>query len=168
MDITRNLVGLEIERSLPGGVSSSWKRDKSGRPIKHSVSTKEQLESDKRYQWDVNDRLRSIEDLLKNELTTFEHDVFGNLAAAQYSDGSWDYKLPDEIGNLFKTKEKKDRQYGKAGQLLKDEKYTYSYDEVGNLITKESIHEKWRYKWTQGRNAQEGHPTRQKACRLHL
>ncbi|MDG1333780.1 MAG: hypothetical protein P8P74_15695, partial [Crocinitomicaceae bacterium] len=113
VDITRNLIGLEIERSLPGGVSSKWERDKSGRPIKHSVSAKEQIQSKKRYQWDVNDRLRSIEDLLKNELTTFEHDIFGNLSAASYSDGSWDYKLPDEIGNLFKTKEKKDRKYGR-------------------------------------------------------
>ena len=68
---------------------------------------------------------------------------------AQYSDGSWDYKLPDEIGNLFKTKEKTDRQYGKAGQLLKDETYSYTYDEVGNLIEKESITDRWRYKWSQ-------------------
>jgi RHS repeat-associated protein len=51
---------------------------------------------------------------------------------------------------LFKTKDRKDRKYGRAGQLLKDEKYTYTYDEVGNLIKKESINETWRYKWTQG------------------
>jgi RHS repeat-associated protein len=150
VDITSNLVGLEIERSLPGGVSSSWKRDKNGRPVQHSVTSNEELQTKKRYQWDVNDRLRSIEDLLKNELTTFEHDVFGNLSAASYADGSWDYKLPDEIGNLFKTKDRKDRKYGRAGQLLKDEKFTYEYDEVGNLIKKESINETWRYKWTQG------------------
>ncbi|NVK65942.1 MAG: RHS domain-containing protein, partial [Flavobacteriales bacterium] len=79
----------------------------------------------------------------------FEHDIFGNLSAAAYSDGTWDYKLPDEIGNLFKSKDKKDRQYGKAGQLLKDEKYTYTYDEVGNLIEKESVSEVWKYRWTQ-------------------
>ncbi|MFK7787151.1 MAG: RHS repeat-associated core domain-containing protein [Crocinitomicaceae bacterium] len=150
VDITRNLVGLEIERSLPGGVTSSWQRDKNGRPVQHSVTAKEQLQTKKRYQWDVNDRLRSIEDLLKKELTTFEHDVFGNLSAASYADGSWDYKLPDEIGNLFKTKDKTDRKYGRAGQLLKDEKYTFEYDEVGNLIKKESLTEAWRYKWSQG------------------
>jgi RHS repeat-associated protein len=149
VDITRNLVGLEIERSLPGDVTSSWKRDKSGRPIQHSVSANEQQQTQKKYKWDVNDRLKSIEDQLKNELVRFEHDLFGNLSAAQYSDGSWDYKLPDEIGNLFKTEDKKDREYGRAGQLLKDEKYTYSYDEVGNLIEKESLNEKWKYRWSQ-------------------
>ena len=73
-----------------------------------------------------------------------------DFTAAGYSDGSWDYKLPDEIGNLFKTEEQTDRQYGKAGQLLKDETYSYTYDEVGNLIQKESITEKWRYQWRQG------------------
>ncbi|NQZ38378.1 MAG: hypothetical protein HRT58_22145, partial [Crocinitomicaceae bacterium] len=149
VDITRNLVGLEIERSLPGAVTSSWERDKSGRPVQHSVSANEKQQTKKKYQWDVNDRLRSIEDQLKNEMVNFEHDVFGNLSAAGYSDGSWDYKLPDEIGNLFKTEEQTDRQYGKAGQLFKDETYTYSYDEVGNLKEKESITEKWRYQWSQ-------------------
>ncbi|MCH2225361.1 MAG: DUF6531 domain-containing protein [Crocinitomicaceae bacterium] len=150
VDITRNLVGLEIERSLPGEVSSSWERDKSGRPVKHSVSAREKIQRNKDYGWDVNDRLKSIYDQLSGEMVEFSHDMFGNLSAAGYSDGSWDYKLPDEIGNLFKTEERTDRTYGKAGQLLKDEKYTYSYDEVGNLIQKESITEKWRYQWSQG------------------
>ena len=77
------------------------------------------------------------------------HDSFGNLASAQYQDGTWDYKLPDEIGNLFKTKNHTDRQYGKAGQLLKDETYTYSYDQLGNLSKKESLTEKWLYRWHQ-------------------
>ncbi len=37
--------------------------------------------------------------------------------------------------------------YGKAGQLLKDETYTYTYDEQGNLTAKESPTEKWYYHW---------------------
>jgi len=82
-------------------------------------------------------------------MTRFEHDKFGNLASAQYQDNTWDYKLPDEIGNLFKTKDKTDRIYGKAGQLLKDENYTYTYDEVGNLIQKTSPSKIWSYEWSQ-------------------
>lgn len=62
-----------------------------------------------------------------------------NLFAAGYSDGSWDYKLPDEIGNLFKTKEKTDRQYGKAGQLLKDERYSYSRNQVNRKLLISSL-----------------------------
>jgi YD repeat-containing protein len=78
VDITRNLLGLEIERSLPGNVTSSWQRDKSGRPIQHSVTANEQQHTKKQYRWDVNDRLRSIQDQLKNETINFEHDLFGN------------------------------------------------------------------------------------------
>ncbi|WP_237412456.1 MULTISPECIES: hypothetical protein, partial [unclassified Gilliamella] len=32
--------------------------------------------------------------------TEFTYDSFGSLAAACYQDGSYDYKLPDEVGNL--------------------------------------------------------------------
>lgn len=50
-----------------------------------------------------------------NELTggktTYHHDAFGNLAWAKY-DGAYDYKLPDAVGNLCKTKDRRDRKYG--------------------------------------------------------
>ncbi|MEM0942227.1 MAG: hypothetical protein AAGI25_20915 [Bacteroidota bacterium] len=53
-----------------------------------------------------------------------------------YEDGSYDYKLPDEVGNLYQTEEKKDRQYGKGGQLFRDEHWHYLYDANGNLSKK--------------------------------
>lgn len=149
VEITRNQLGQEIERNLPGAVASKWERDAMGRPRQHSVNVKEKSNSKKTYHWDVNDRLRGIYDQITQSMTRFSHDLFGNLASAEYQDGSWDYKLPDEIGNLFKTKEQTDRTYGKAGQLLKDEEYTYSYDALGNLIKKENLTEAWEYVWTQ-------------------
>jgi RHS repeat-associated protein len=45
--------------------------------------------------------------------------------------------VPDKIGNLFATKEKKDRKYSKGGRLQEDEKYYYHYDAEGYLIFKE-------------------------------
>jgi len=33
----RDQLGLEIERTLPGGVRSRWERDRSGRPLQHSI-----------------------------------------------------------------------------------------------------------------------------------
>ncbi len=149
VEINRNNLGQEIERNLPGGVVSRWERDATGRPKHHSVSVQEKNTTKKRYHWDVNDRLQAIYDQIAGSMTRFSHDLFGNLASAEYEDGSWDYKLPDEIGNLFKTKEKTDRTYGKAGQLLKDEQYTYHYDTLGNLIKKESLTKTWEYSWTQ-------------------
>ena len=149
VEINRNILGQEIERNLPGGVVSRWQRDKIGRPIHHSVSAHEKSTMQKKYYWDVNDRLQAIYDELAGSMTRFSHDMFGHLAAAEYQDGSWDYKLPDEIGNLFKNKEKTDQKYGKAGQLLQDDTYTYRYDALGNLTEKESLTETWQYFWTQ-------------------
>src|SRR5688500_3880033 len=34
----RDQLGLEIERSLPGGLKSRWERDGVGRPVQHTVS----------------------------------------------------------------------------------------------------------------------------------
>ena len=147
VEFKRNLFGQEIERNLTGGITSTWERDKSGRPKVHRISVEEQQVAYRKYSWDVNDRLQAIADEVANDFVAFDHDAFGNLAAAKYKDGSWEYKLPDAVGNLFKSPTRTDRSYGKAGQLLKDETYTYSYDAVGNLIKKESLTEKWQYSW---------------------
>ncbi|MCG8696955.1 MAG: DUF6531 domain-containing protein, partial [Bacteroidales bacterium] len=144
-----NLYGQEVERQLPGGVTSTWERDATGRPRIHLVSAHDKVQRNRRYHWDVNDRLRGITDELSSSLVRFEHDMFGNLASAQYPDGIFDFKLPDETGNLYRSKDRNDRSYGKAGQLLKDENYTYSYDRLGNLIKKQSATEKWEYRWNQ-------------------
>ncbi len=145
----RNLLGQEIERSITGGIVSTWERDITGKPKVHSISVNERVTAKRNYHWDVNDRLQGIYDHIAGSMTRFEHDLFGNLASANYQDGSWDFKFPDAVGNLFKSKEQNDRTYGKAGQLLKDETYKYSYDSLGNLIRKESLTETWEYHWTQ-------------------
>jgi YD repeat-containing protein len=59
---TRDRLGLELERSLPGGVRSKWDRDKLGRPVQHVVSAGETTLRAVGYTWDVNDRLRRIID----------------------------------------------------------------------------------------------------------
>ena len=76
----------------------------------------------------------------------------GNLAAAAYADGKVDLRLPDAVGNLFRTEHRNDRRYGPAGQLL--ESWTpegvtrYDYDPEGNLVRKrEPDGSEWRYDW---------------------
>jgi YD repeat-containing protein len=44
---------------------------------------------------------------------------------------------PDKIGNLFKTRERKDRKYSAGGRLVEDPTYYFHYDGEGNLIFKE-------------------------------
>jgi len=143
----RDIMGLEIERSLPGGIRSRWQRDKLGRPIHHQVTTQDRTFTDKKYVWDVNDRLKKVIDAQKG-MTQYEHDVFGNLSAAQYGDGTFEYRMPDAVGNLFRKKDRTDRKYGPAGQLLEAEGTRYTYDAEGNLIKKtEADGKTWEYAW---------------------
>lgn len=148
----RDLLGLELERELPGGVRSHWKRDKLGRPLQHEISTNDTLLRARSYQWDKADRLRVIIDALQGPVH-YTHDALGNLAAATYSDGTVNLRMPDAVGNLFKTNERKDRKYGPAGQLLESTDARgrvtrYAYDAEGNLIEKrEGSGRTWRYRW---------------------
>ena len=143
----RDLLGLELERTLPGGVRSRWQRDRLGRPTKQVTSVGGERERSRTYQWGVNDRLKAIVDSAKGRFE-FEHDVFGNLAAATYPDGSRELRMPDAVGNLFKKSDREDRKYGPAGQLLQADGTTFRYDPEGNLISKTKAGgERWNYEW---------------------
>jgi len=147
----RDQLGSEIERSLPGGLKSRWERDKSGRPLQHTVSTARSVHRSVSYKWEPNDRLRSIIDSLKGP-TDYRHDALGSLASARYTDGTIDFRMPDAVGNLFRREDRGDREYGPAGQLLSrtDERGTtrYAYDAEGNLVEKrEPSGRIWRYEW---------------------
>ena len=50
---------------------------------------------------------------------SFGHDALGNLSWAAKDDLPPVFRMPDAVGNLFKTVEKNDRKYVPAGQLLK-------------------------------------------------
>jgi RHS repeat-associated protein len=147
----RNQLGLEIERALPGGVLSRWQRDNIGRPLQHEVTAGEQTLRAVGYTWEVNDRLRRVVDAMKGA-TEYQHDALGNLAAARYSDGSTELRMPDAVGNLFRTEQRDDREYGAAGQLLvsysPEGETRYAYDVEGNLSSKtEPNGACWRYAW---------------------
>ncbi len=147
----RNEQGLEINRSLPGGIESRWNRDKLGRPILHEIRQDSKIQSNKTYVWGFNNRLHKLIDSLQRE-TVFQHDELGAIISARYSDNSFDLRMPDAVGNLFRTIPQKDREYGPAGQLLavhSNKGITrYAYDAEGNLISKvEPGNKIWRYEW---------------------
>lgn len=150
--IQRNLLGLEIERTLPGGVKSSWSYDKAGLPLSHTVQSGHRTTRNRSYRWDVNQRLRQVIDGLSNGTTKFGHDDFGNLAWAQYENGQYDYRLPDKTGNLYRSQDRTDRQYGPGGKLLQSENTRFEYDLEGNL-TRKIISAApagialWQYQW---------------------
>eukprot|EP01090_Pellita_catalonica_P009829 TRINITY_DN209_c0_g2_i1.p1 TRINITY_DN209_c0_g2~~TRINITY_DN209_c0_g2_i1.p1 ORF type:complete len:1124 (+),score=185.96 TRINITY_DN209_c0_g2_i1:4478-7849(+) len=146
---TYDALGLEIERNLPGGVTNTWQRRPDGKPEVHAISVNEKQTTHRRYSWDINDKLTRIFDNIANKGVAFSYDAFNNLAKAGYSDGSFDYKLPDAVGNLYQTEAQNERTYGKAGQLLSCPDFEYNYDVNGNLVekrAKKSV-EVWRYTW---------------------
>lgn len=135
-EITRNHLGQEIEKELSGGLRLTTSYDEYGRPIKQQVRSGHRETYHRQYTWSPTHKLTQVLNGLTCGKTEFTYDVFGSLASAQYEDGSYDYKLPDEVGNLYKNPEKKDRIYGTGSKLLQDENWHYIYDAEGNLKLK--------------------------------
>ena len=145
----RDAQGLELQRRLSGGVQVRWKRDALGRPSEQRIRTGNTrvAERVRSYGWQENDRLSSIQDSLHG-LTRFEHDAVGNLAATTFADGTRELRLPDAVGNLFRTADRQDRRYGPAGQLLEAKGTRYAYDALGNLNKKIlRTGQEWHYSW---------------------
>ncbi|MHC1774113.1 MAG: type VI secretion system tube protein TssD [Lentimicrobium sp.] len=144
----RDAFGLETLRNLPGGIKSQWKRDHLGRPVAHHIANGVgHTNRHRSYRWDVNDRLKEITDSVSGT-RQFTHDAFGNLASTLYSNGFEELRMPDAVGNLYRTHDRRDRKYGPAGQLLEDNGTKYSYDPEGNLIEKrEKDGKTWQYAW---------------------
>ncbi len=144
----RDNLGLELERVLPGGVRSTWQRDRLGRPVEQKTTlTGGKITRQRQYTWGVNDRLKQITDPQQGTWR-FQHDDLGNLASARYPDGTTELRMPDAVGSLFKTNDRSDRKYGPAGQLLEADGTRYEYDKEGNLIKKiEPDGKVWTYSW---------------------
>lgn len=147
-------LGLEINRTVSGGINFKTQRDQLGRVTKHAIQAKNVEGRRVSYQWGKGDRLMSINNELTGQQTEFGYDETGNLQWANYNGLETIYKMPDAVGNLFKTKNREDRKYSEGGKLLKDDKATYEYDEEGNL-TKRTVFAadndkqlgEWNYHW---------------------
>lgn len=145
---TRDSLGLEEERILPGNVRSRIVRDTLGRPVKQETLHGLTSLKVRTYKWDVNERLISLN---RNKLSSidFQHDVFGNLEMAQYdNEGIHESRWTDEVGNVFRQKDRKDREYGLSGQILRTPTAQYKYAADGNLIEKTTqTGDVWQYEW---------------------
>ena len=136
----RDNTGLEVQRTFSGGVTVRTERDCFGREVRKSVRSGGIERGAYRYQWGIANRLLSKENELTGTVTRYDYDRFDFLIRQETIQGSETdviYRVPDFVGNLFETPDKKDRKYGAGGKLLEDPDCFYHYDDEGNLIFRE-------------------------------
>lgn len=136
----RDNTGLEVQRSFSGGVTVRTEHDCFGREIRKLVRSGGIEKGAYRYQWGIANRLLSKENELTGTVTRYDYDRFDFLIRQETMQGSETdviYRVPDFVGNLFETPDKKDRKYGAGGKLLEDPDCFYHYDNEGNLIFRE-------------------------------
>ncbi|MFV8753227.1 DUF6531 domain-containing protein [Nannocystaceae bacterium ST9] len=147
----RDLLGEEIDRAMPGGVRDRWSRDPIGRPTQQQVWDGRAVVRDVRYTWNVDARLDGLLDALAGQATQYEHDPLGRLAWAKRGDSA-ELRLPDAVGNLYRSGDRIDRHYGADGRLLLAEEREgtvhYEYDADGQRVRMiEADGREWRYRW---------------------
>lgn len=147
VDIKTNSLGQELERSM-GAVSTKTEYDFSGKIKTRRITSNGRIQRNKQYEWGINNKLYKINDLLHQSSVSFDYDKFDNLIQCVSSTMKVESFFRDEVGNLFKSKDKKDRKYGAGGKLLQTKENKYHYDEEGNLISKETPAGDWRYEWS--------------------
>ncbi|MEM6991891.1 MAG: DUF6531 domain-containing protein [Myxococcota bacterium] len=143
--------GNETRRTLPG-LEVHTERDAAGRLVRRKSSTPVGLVSDMHHHWGPADRLRAIDDGSRGR-TTFEHDAVGNLSASRLGEDPSRLRNPDAVGNVYRTPDRSDRDYGRQGQLLShrgpDGLTRYRYDDDGQLTERiEPGGETWHYRWS--------------------
>jgi RHS repeat-associated protein len=144
--IQYNSLGQEVERTM-GTVSSGFSYDFAGRVKEQTTQAMSRLRRHKQYEWGINDKLHRIQDILNRTTTSFEYDQFDNLVQSMGSHLETENYFRDDVGNIFKTREKKDRTYSAGGKLLSTKENKYHYDDEGNLIKKQTPAGDWLYEW---------------------
>ena len=134
--IVRDSEGLKIEKIFSGGIRMTRTYDAYGNVISQKSHSFRQDGYDRRYAWNASGRLQNVIDGITGGRTTYAYDAVGSLMSARYEDGTDDYRMPDAVGNIFRSRDRRDREYGKGGRILRDRYYDYLYDVEGNLIQK--------------------------------
>jgi RHS repeat-associated protein len=143
--------GLELERTLPGGIKSRWDRDALGREVQQTITRGDRALRTRKLRWGPDDRLNEVDDS-RHGVTRHGHDVTGGHAWTQHPGGEVALKLPNAVGDRFCTPDRTDRRYGPSGELLwadgPDGRTTWRYDDEGMLAEKIAPSgATWRFSW---------------------
>lgn len=143
----RDGLGLEVERSMPGGVVSEWKRDASGRPEVHRVARDGEGVMGTGYRWRSSAQIAGLIDTVRGP-TWFEHDARSHLVAAARPDGSVEVRASDAVGNVYRSRDRSDRVYGAGGMLREASGIRYVHDDDGQIVEKALPDGRsWKYQW---------------------
>lgn len=137
--ISRNGHGQVTAYKFTGGVESHFKYDEAGRPENHIVKTGLGRECYRReYTWNVANQLKfAINPLIgKYAGAVYTYDTLHQLVNANPDSSKGEHKTPDAVGNLYETADRSDRKYESGGKLIKDARWHYYYDALGNLKLK--------------------------------
>jgi len=158
---TYNMVGQLLERTIStvigttaqksqGEIKDSWSYDRQGRPTQQKISINQRESSKRQYTWGIRSKLKSIIDDVANMGLEYSYDSFGNpqketLKGAKTQET---IRYLDDVGQVYETKSKIDRKYGKGGQLMVSKHRKYKYNDCGDLIEKvEADGKTWQYKY---------------------
>jgi len=145
--LTRDPLGSEAERRLPGDVVSRWERDRVGRPQAHRIAREGETVSAVGYRFRSYEQIAGLIDTQEGP-TWFEHDARSYLVAAKRPDGSVQHRSPDAVGNIYRSVDRSDRAYGKGGVLREANGVQFLHDEDGQLVAKVLPDGKrWAYEW---------------------
>jgi RHS repeat-associated protein len=125
-------IGLEVERRLPGQVTSRTRRDSVGRPLVQELVASGTRIATREYQWALDDRVREIADSRYGR-TVYEHDSRGRLTAARTERSEVHHRAPDVAGNVYRTYDRSDRRYGHGGRLIELAGERVTFDDDGNI-----------------------------------
>jgi RHS repeat-associated protein len=146
IDFTRDAEGFEVERRLPGDVTAHWHYDQAGSPAALRVRRGQSAEWAQEYVWNLDDRLSALVDSHFGK-SEFVHDGRRRLIAAQF-DGQTQHRSLDAVGNVYKTRDQKDRSFASGGVIRNDGDTTFAFDGLGNMVARhEPGGSDWTYAW---------------------
>ncbi|HYO67258.1 MAG TPA: RHS repeat-associated core domain-containing protein, partial [Archangium sp.] len=143
----RDAAGRELARQMPGGVAARWRYDEVGRPLERRTLVAGMERGRRTWRWRDEDQVAVVQDSALG-LMEFRHDDRGRLIGARLADGSFQHRVMDAVGNLFRRPDRSDRRYGRGGRLEEADGTRYAHDAEGRLVEKhEAGGRTWHYKW---------------------
>ena len=161
---TYNIIGQLLERTIStvtgttnakaqGEIKDSWSYDRQGRPTQQKISINQREISKRQYTWGTGSKLKSIIDNVANMGLEYSYDSFGNpqKETLKGAKSQVTIRYLDDVGQVYETRSKIDRKYGKGGQLLVSKHRKYIYNDCGDMVEKVEVDGKtWKYTYNDG------------------